>query len=165
MMRCEMFLGLKDVPGSLIRALEPISSCGGNIISVLHNRKKANMVGVEVIFDVRDNSTLSRMIAELEARQVRVMEVFVEGVRYYSKKTLTFLLIGHVVDSDLRDTIDRINSLGLVRDVEVRMINPKDESSVLMRVNVSQEKEKKLYDELARICKSKKFALLGEVGS
>ncbi|MBU0762152.1 MAG: hypothetical protein KKD39_03940 [Candidatus Altiarchaeota archaeon] len=164
MMRVEMYLGLKDVPGSLVRALEPISSCGGNIVSVIHSRKKADVVGVEVIFDVRDISTLTRIIKELESNQVRVRDVIAEGTRYYSKKILTFLLIGHVIDKDLRDTIDRINALGLVRDVEVRMVNPDDESSVLMRVNVSEEKRKSLYSELHALCSEKGFTIVKEVG-
>ena len=44
---------VKDVPGTLVSSLEPISTLGGNIVGVVHNR------------DTMDNNTAERMIRSL----------------------------------------------------------------------------------------------------
>jgi ACT domain-containing protein len=160
----EMVLGLKDVPGMLVRALEPISANGGNIVSVLHSRGKAENVEVHITFKVGDEETLSRIMGALKAERVSVKDVKVEGHKYFRKKSVSLILVGHVIDQDIQDTIDRINKIGLVRDLDVRMSNPGDVSAVLMNVNVDEDRSKRLMDCIADICASKKFLNIREVG-
>ena len=153
----EMVLELRDVPGMLVRALEPISANGGNIVSVLHNRGKADVVDVNVSFRAKDDDTLNRILEAFKAEKIEYRQVKVEGQRYYRKKRLTFILVGHVIDQDMQDTIDQINKVGLVRDIEVRMGSPNEESAVLMTVNVDEGKMGKLNDAIQEVCKRKKF--------
>jgi len=158
-----MHIALRDVPGMLVRALEPISSKGGNILSVVHSRGKGSVVGVHIIFRVKDEKTLGKIIAALKKGKYEVEDVQVEGKKYFSKKTISFLIVGHVIDKDIQDTIDRINELGLVRDVDVRMRDPEEESAVLMRVNVDSKKKGKLMERITQICENKRFMLIREV--
>ena len=163
-MQCEMILGLKDVPGMLVKALEPISEKGGNIVSVVHMRGGQDFVGVNIIFKVKDKKTLERISNALKKRSFEVKSITVEGEKYYSKITFSFIYVGHVIDKDIQDTIDRINEIGLVRDVDVRMSDPTKESAVLMRINVDEKSFHPLMSEIEKISKEKKFMLIREVG-
>ncbi len=161
-MRVELLLELKDVPGMLVKVLEPISANGGNIINVVHSRQRGE-VRVTVAFYVRDQATLDHILAALKERRISCGDVTVEGRRYYSKRSLSFILVGHVIDRDVRDTIDRINRLGVVRDVDVKMENPRLESAALLRVNVDEDRVGRLVECVREIAGRKRFLLIEEV--
>ena len=156
-------MGLRDVPGMLVKALEPVSGKGGNIVSVLHSRDKGAFVGVNIVFKVKDQKTLNRILDALKKEGIDIKEVMCEGRHYYSKKTVAFILIGHVIDKDIQDTIDRINEMGHVSDVEVKMSDPEQESAVLMRVDVDEDKKAKLMARLVELSEKKGFKLVREV--
>ena len=162
-MRVEMVLGLKDVPGMLVKVLEPVSANGGNIVSVLHSRPGGDLVEVNLVFKVSDQQTLDRIIKALGQAKVQAKDVKVEGRKYYSRRNLAFILIGHVIDKDIQDTIDRLNEIGLVRDIDVRMNDPEEESAVLLKVNVDEDRMGSLMDSIGKICKRKEFLLIREV--
>jgi len=155
-----MRLELKDVPGTLLRALEPISEHGGNIISVLHLRGNGDLVPVEIIFRIADESMLNLITGALEERNIHVSKINVDGRRYYEKKTHRFIFIGHVIDTDIRDTIDRINKIGVVSDLEVVMPDPDEKSSVLMVVDVDREKNEKMMEVVDDVCGEKNLLLI-----
>ena len=162
-MKVEMVLGLKDKPGTLLSSLKPISSHGGNILSVVHTRNKGDRVEVIVSFKVMDNESLDLIKRELMKIKVHVAEIIVEGKQYYAKKTMSFILVGHVVDTDVRDTIDRINAVGLVSDLDVVMPDPDEKSSVMMRVDVDGKRLDKLIEEIERVCEEKNFLLISSL--
>jgi ACT domain-containing protein len=162
-MKVELTLGLKDVPGMLVKALDPISGNGGNILGVVHSRGARDVVEVIVTFSVGDQSTLDHIIKALKKQKTSVREIKLEGRKYYKKKSISFLFIGHVIDTDIQDTIDRINEQGLVSDVDVRMSDPEEESSVIMKAEVDESKTKKLMHEVESICKTKKLLLITEL--
>ena len=162
-MRVEMVLGLKDVPGVLVRALEPVSANGGNIVSVLHSRGGGDLVTVNLVFSASDEQMLERILGALKKASISVREVRVEGRKFLSKLVLSFVFIGHVIDQDIQDTIDRINRIGLVRDVDVRMSDPDEESAVLMNVEVDARRLDRLFECVEGICKRKRFLLIREV--
>ncbi len=162
-MKVEMALGLEDKPGTLLNTLEPISSHGGNIISVVHSRNKKERVEVIVSFHVNDNESLDLIKSALVKRKVHIAEISVEGRQYYAKKTMSFILVGHVIDTDVRDTIDRINDIGTVSDFEVLMPDPKEKSSVMMRVDVDKKRLPKLAEEIEKICAQKNMLLISSL--
>jgi len=155
-----MKLSLKDVPGSLLRALEPVSIHGGNILSVLHSRGEKELVSVQISFKIKDQLALDLIKKDLKKQNIRVSEILLEGKRYYSKKTLSFILIGHVIDTDIRNTVDRINEIGLVSDIDVVMPSPEKKSSVMMNIDFDDKRIKKLNKIINEICKEKKFLLI-----
>jgi ACT domain-containing protein len=159
-MKVDMKLQLKDVPGSLLRALEPVSFHGGNIMSVLHFRGDGGLVSVQISFKIKDQSSLDLIKRDLKKQNIRLSEILLEGKRYYSKKTVSFILIGHVIDRDIRDTIDRINELGLVSGIDVVMPSPEKRSSVMMNIDIDDRKVKKLNSLVNEIGKEKKFLLV-----
>ena len=161
-MRIEIEVELKDTPGQLVRALEPISRYGGNIISVVHmreNRRKGERVPVHITVELEEPQIIEKILGELENRDIIVSKL--NEVK--KKETLTIMLIGHVVDTDLRDTIDRINKIKgvVVVDVELSMPDPEKESSALMDIEVSKpEKAKKVINVLEAIAKEKNLLLI-----
>jgi len=162
-MKVDMTLELRDVPGSLIRALSPVSTHGGNIQSVIHFRGGKNRVGVQISFLVSDESSLELIKKELSKASVTVREISVEGRRYYLRDKMTFILVGHIIDKDVKDTIDRLNKFGVVSDVDVLMPDPESESTVLMGMALEKNKRKVVLDELYRICKQKDFLLVRSI--
>ena len=160
MMKVDTVLKLKDVPGMLIKALEPISSHGGNIISVTHSRGEKGLVSVHVSFKVRDQSSLNLIRKALEKQGIHISEIEIEGRTYYTKKSLSFILLGHVIDTDIRDTLDRINDVGMVSGIEVVMPAPNQKSSVLMDVEIDEKSNGELIRLVERICKEKDFLLV-----
>ncbi len=162
-MKIDMQLALKDVPGSLLRALEPVSSHGGNIISVLHSRGKKERVEVKVTFKIADQESLDLIRKEMEKRGIQVSDIRAEGKRYYSKKILSFILVGHVIDTDVRDTIDRINEVGLVSDIDVVMPSPEQKSSVMVNVEVDNGKLERLNSAVEKVCKEKDLLLISSI--
>ncbi|MFH0859874.1 MAG: hypothetical protein V1921_01605 [Candidatus Altiarchaeota archaeon] len=162
-MKVFMRLQLKDVPGSLLRALEPISSHGGNIVNVVHTRGKKDTVDVQINFKVKDVQSLDIMKKELKKERVRISEINVEGKRYYSRESRSFILVGHVIDTDVQDTIDRINKVGMVSDIDVVMPSPDEKSSVLLNVDVDNGQLKELNGVLESICSRKKFLLIESI--
>ena len=159
-MKVDMRLELKDVPGSLIRALEPISLHGGNIVSVTHTRSGKDLVSVQIGFSVPDQQSLDRIKKDVKKNSVHITEILLEGKKYYSKSCVSAIMVGHVIDKDIRDTIDRINEVGIVSSIDVVMPAPEDPSSVMMNIDVDNGGLEKLDGILATICKEKKFLLI-----
>lgn len=128
---------LKDVPGQLVSALGPISRFGGNIISIVHEREaiKGGRVPIHVNIEVEDTERLGRIIKELEAGDIWVSK----AGEVKKKEKITVILIGHIVDTDLRDTIDEMNEISgvMVADVALAMPHPDKESSARMDIEIS----------------------------
>lgn len=128
---------LKDVPGQLVSALGPISRFGGNIISIVHEREaiKGGRVPIHVNIEVDDTERLGRIVKELEAGDIWVSK----AGEVKKKETVTVILIGHIVDTDLRDTIDEMNEIPgvMVADVALAMPHPDKESSARLDIEIS----------------------------
>ncbi len=120
-MRISMDLELQDTPGQLIHVLAPVSELGGNIMSVVHYHDKKtsrNTVPVYVIFDIEE-SKLEDLKGKLEERGITIVRI--GKMRLRSRTHL--LLIGHIIHTDLRETIDHIDGTGFaeVQDLSLSM--------------------------------------------
>ncbi len=108
---------------------------------------------------------LDLILKELKKEKIKIKKVLIEGRQYYLRKTFSLIFIGHVIDKDIQDTIDRLNTIGLVSDVDVRMADPDEESSVWMSIDVEEKKIGKLESEIEKITLKKKFLAITGVGS
>ena len=136
---------LEDVPGQLVKVLDPISRFGGNIQNVVHQRERKSPLGrvpVTVIFDVSERARFNRIMATLRGMGVRIIRV---GEREGAVKTTT-LLIGHIIHTDLRDTGDRLNSIkGVVAsDLSLAMGGAGEESAARLTITASDERHAEL---------------------
>ncbi|MFB6087983.1 MAG: amino acid-binding protein, partial [Haloarculaceae archaeon] len=99
-------LELEDRPGELLRALEPIAENGGNLLSIFHERGSVTPRGhipVEVDLECPPDR-FDAIVAALREEGVNVIQA---GAERYGEE-LVVLLVGHLVDTDLSDTISRI---------------------------------------------------------
>lgn len=165
-MRISLDLQLKDVPGQLVKALVPISSLGGNIVTVVHMREKGpkgERVPVHVIFEMDNSGRLEKILKALEDRDIWVSKVG----EVKKKEEITVILIGHIVDTDVRDTIDRINAIrgAMVADLTLAMPHPEKETSAHMDIDVaSSEVGKKVLERLDKIAKEKDLVVVKSLG-
>ncbi len=140
-MRLSMDLELQDIPGQLVLSLEPFKTYKGNIISVVHHRDRKTPMGkipVRLVFEI-DKPNIDKVKNQLEKNGIIVARVgedrFVEE--------MSVLLVGHVVDTDLGDTINRIDSTGFaeVEDLCLKMPGIEDPSSAYMRIRATGKEE------------------------
>jgi len=117
-----MSIELKDIPGQLVLALQPISDFGGNIRSVVHHRDKKTPSGripLQLVLEIEDRN-LSVLVDRLKERGVNVVRIGEERLM----DSMVVLLIGHIVHSDIRETIDSIDSTGFAEVVELSLSMP-----------------------------------------
>jgi ACT domain-containing protein len=157
-----MTLELKDIPGQLVCAIEPISELHGNIMSVVHQHEEKTPRGtipVQITFEI-DQGVLDELIERLEKSGVRVARVGEERLR----SSVSVVLIGHIIHSDIGDTIDRIDSTGFAEVVDLSLSMPaiKKTSSAYLVINAEGENELKNALEILREVASKKDILMIE---
>nr|WP_279527355.1 amino acid-binding protein [Halospeciosus flavus] len=99
-------LELVDEPGELLAALQPISENGGNLLSIFHERGSLTPRGhipVEVDLECTPRQ-FERIIDALREGGVNVIQA---GAERYGEE-VTVLLIGDLIETDLSDTLSRI---------------------------------------------------------
>jgi len=145
-MKITLYIELEDVPGQLVAALKPVSDLGGNILSVLHHRGKktpSGRVPVQLVFDL-DEKKVKDVVEQLEKRGVNVVSTGKERMR----ESMVVLLIGHIVHSDIRETIDSIDSTGFAEVVGITLCMPGVDEVSSASVTLSAIGEKELKDAL-----------------
>jgi ACT domain-containing protein len=157
-----MTLELKDIPGQLVLAIAPISELHGNIMSVVHQHEEKTPRGtipVQITFEI-DQSFLEELIERLEKSGVRVARVGEERLR----SSVSVVLIGHIIHSDIGDTIDKIDKTGFAEVVDLSLSMPAIEktSSAYLVINAEGEKELKQALEILRDVAGKKDLLMIE---
>lgn len=117
-----MKLEMKDAPGQLVAALKPMSEVGGNIIAVIHQRDPdpaADTLGVQIVLELPEGR-LKDLVALLKKEGVHIQRIGEERLLYCR----TVILIGHLMHTDLSDTVDRIDSTGFAEVSELSMSMP-----------------------------------------
>jgi len=116
-----MKLEMKDTPGQLVNALTPISDLGGNIIAVIHQREPSSndTIDVQVVLELPDPK-LSELIEILKRRGVRIQRIGKERLIH----TRSLIMIGHIMHTDLTDTVDQIDRTGYAEVAELHMVMP-----------------------------------------
>jgi ACT domain-containing protein len=159
-MRITMDLELKDIPGQLVKALEPISDAGGNIVSVVHHHEQRTSRGtipLQVVFDIEDG--LGALREKLQSRGIKVVRF--NQIRLLERKTV--VLVGHIIHSDIKDTIEQIDSTGYAEVVELAMSMPGISLKSSARIGISatgKEEMKKAIRLLRSIAKDKDLLLI-----
>nr|WP_320162775.1 amino acid-binding protein [uncultured Methanoregula sp.] len=122
-----MKLEMKDSPGQLVAALKPISDVGGNIIAVIHQREPdTDMLNVQIVLEL-PKGRLENLKILLQEQGVHIQRIGEERLLY----TRTVIMIGHLMHTDMSDTVDQIDSTGFaeVSELSMRMPAIKERSS------------------------------------
>jgi ACT domain-containing protein len=117
-----MKLEMKDSPGQLVAALRPISEVGGNIIAVIHQREpdlNDDTLNVQIVLDLPEGRR-EKLVELLKEQGVHIQRIGEERLLY--KRTV--IMIGHLMHTDLSDTVDQIDSTGFAEVCELSMSMP-----------------------------------------
>lgn len=161
-MRMNLVLELLDVPGQLVSILEPISGLGANLVTVIHKRDAKNENGkipVQLTLE-GEKENLNRVIDRFDELNISIIEK--DG--YINKELISTILIGHIVDRDVRDTTDRINALDgvFVVGFDIKLDGEK-KSTALINLEVDYGNKQLAFDEIEKICQEKDLLMINEV--
>jgi ACT domain-containing protein len=101
-------LELVDRPGELLRALSPIAENSGNLLSIFHQRGSMTPRG-HIPVEVDLECPPDRFDAIVDALREEGINVIQAGADEYGEEVV-LLLIGRLVETDLSDTLERIEA-------------------------------------------------------
>ncbi|WP_298522046.1 amino acid-binding protein [uncultured Methanobrevibacter sp.] len=161
-MKMNLVLELLDVPGQLVSVLEPIGNLGANLVTVIHKREFKNekgMVPVHLTIE-GERENLFNVIQKFDDLGFSIVEM--DGV--VKKEMISTILYGHIVDKDVRDTMDRINALkGVsVAGFDIRLDGER-ESTALVTVETDYGKKQFVFDKIKEIAEEKDLLMINEV--
>ena len=161
-MRINLVLELMDTPGQLVKALEAISRLGANLVTVIHKRDYKNEKGnVPVQLTIEgEHEDLKKVVNRFEELGFSIIEM--DGV--VKKEKITTIFFGHIVDQDLRDTMDRINALdGVVIVAFDIKLNGEEKSTALINIEADVGKKQAVFNRIAEIAEEKDLLVINEV--
>jgi ACT domain-containing protein len=144
-----MDIELKDAPGQLLSALQPVSELKGNLISVVHHHEKRTPRGaipVQLVFEVEPEK-LDDIIRKLEENGSCVVRVDEE--RMIERGAV--LLIGHIVHTDIQDTIESIDKTGYAEVVDISLSMPHIDTTSSASLKIDAVGRKELYEAIAAL--------------
>lgn len=115
-------LELVDEPGELLNALRPIAERGGNLLSIYHERGNITPRGripVEVDLECPPDR-FDEIVAALRNEGVNVIQA---GEERYGEE-VTVILTGQLIDTDLSDSLRRIEERADVSVIDLSLSAP-----------------------------------------
>jgi len=156
-----MKLEMKDSPGQLVAALKPISEVGGNIIAVIHQRDPDpgnHTLGVQIVLTLPEGR-LDKLVSLLKAQGVHIQRIGKERLLY----TRTVIMIGHLMHTDLSDTVAQIDSTGFAEVSKLSMSMPAINERSTSRVTIKSVNRADMESALAilrRVAQQKSLLLI-----
>jgi len=165
MQDCKLVARLEDKPGELSKILDIVARNKGNLFSIAHLREKSkdNKVPVVVKFQGTEQ-TFKDITADMKKAEVEITEKSF-GSLEESNLLRDFILIGHVIDTDLRDTIYSLCGQGaMIKALDFSIQGLKHPSSVFVEVvaNNSSSMEKTMA-EMKKITKKKELLMIEQL--
>jgi ACT domain-containing protein len=132
-------LELVDEPGELLRALGPVADLGGNLLSIFHERGNVTPRG-HIPVEVDLEASPERFEDIVDALREEGINVIQAGSQRYSE-ALTVVLSGHLVDTDLSNTLSRIRESTNATVTDLSLSAPSgtdDVSSARLRLAIEE---------------------------
>ncbi len=135
---------LPDTPGSLIEMIKPISKYGGNIYGILHNHDKKlnNMIPVTVWFDLNEGLneiSIQNIQKDLIEKDIEIIKISISP----KNQVMTVILSGHVFDTDITDTIERLDSKNIhTLELQAKFTGFEDISNVKLNLEFPESMTK-----------------------
>lgn len=149
-------LELVDEPGELLRSLEPIAEEGGNLLSIYHERGNVTPRG-HVPIEVDLEATPDRFDKIVDALREAGINVIRAGTERYSEG-LTILLSGHIIDTNLSDTVTRIQQTASASVTNISLSAPQgtaDISSARIELAVETGATEQVLEDIREIAEEK----------
>ncbi|TFF95574.1 MAG: hypothetical protein EU547_07380 [Promethearchaeota archaeon] len=162
-MQVDLEVRIGDTPGKLIELIKPISNNGGNIFAVWHNHENKinNMIPVRIKFDLPkelQETSIKNIKEALKKQQIQIKSLIMDE----EVKQIVVILSGHVFDTDIVNTIDRLASKSIVvSELKAIFTDMKEISNVKLKLNVNSGiTREKVFKELDAICQEKDLFLI-----
>ncbi len=158
----DLVLEVLDIPGQLVSVLEPVGALGANLVTVIHKRELKNeqgMVPVHITIE-GERENLFNVIQRFEDLGFSIIEM--DGV--VKKELISTILYGHIVDKDLRDTMDKINALKgvVIVGFDIKLDGEK-ESTALINIETDYGLKQYVFDKIKEIADEKQLLMINEV--
>ncbi|MGZ7209703.1 MAG: amino acid-binding protein [Methanobacterium sp.] len=162
-MRLNLVLELLDIPGQLMDVLEPVGRLGANIVTVIHQRDiktERGTVPVQITIE-GDEETLDKVIKTLETQEIQIIEI--DGV--LRKETITTILIGDIVERDVKDALTKFNEVEGVKvaDFNLKMSDHPEKSASKFVIEAEYGKRRPIMKRIKDIGSSYGFLVINEV--
>lgn len=154
-------LELDDEPGELLNALGPIAEHGGNLLSIFHERGNRTPRG-QIPVEVDVEATPERFNWIVDALRETGVNVVQAGAERYSEE-LTVILIGHLIETDLSETLTRFEdcSSASVTDVSLTLSDDaEDVSSARVRIAAHAGKTDHTLDVIREVASQKDITVI-----
>ncbi len=164
-MRVNADLYVKDVPGQLVAALEPVSVMEGNIVGVVHHRDQVmnDRIGVNITFELLDPERLDKLLGIWKDRDVRVSRI-ASVVETYP---LDYLLIGEISPSRLEEILDEVKDMLGMEALDIRYSSVMESGSRTALINAkltNRENLRKAEDMIASMVQEKGIVAVRGLG-
>lgn len=160
MVKVAIDLELQDKPGQLVKALESIAKFGGNITSVYHHRErmKGEAVPISIGFEIKDPKRTNDIISTIKTQGFTILRTEFEQKTFNA----TVILIGHVFQANITDTIEQIMATkAIVQKVDARIKGMKNVSSVKFTLQAnSAEVIQRAIEVTKKICSEKNLQMI-----
>ena len=140
MLDCELSLRLEDEPGELAKILDIFAKNKANLVSISHLREKRvkNLVPVAIKFQ-SDKKSFEAIVKDLSDSSIEILEKKLNGSTEVGL-VQDFILIGHVIDSDIKDTVYKLAGKDVVvKNLDIAIKSLKEPSSVFMELSASDK--------------------------
>ena len=150
---------VKDIPGQLVVALEPMSMVNANIIGVVHSREQviSGRIAVNITFDIESNM-IDKLKTIWESRDVLVAKIG-SVIKTYSR---VYMLIGAVTAPVLEKLLDNAKKEIEIPSVDFRLsYNSNGKNTAMIQAGVGSEDDlSKLDVLLANECSKNEFTFI-----
>ena len=162
-MRLKLLIELPDTPGQLLNILQPLSSLGANVSTIIHEHDNRTADGkIPVHFTIEGSKdVLRRGIDVIKEQNIDIVEI--DGV--LQKETQTFLLLGNLPTSDIMKTIHKIDDLEDVKisSIDLNIGNDLQESVCKVVIETRNNKSKETVRSIQEIADNDELILIKEI--
>jgi len=162
----KLTLKLEDKPGELSKVLNIIARNNGNMFAVSHLREKKKEGSVPVVTQLQaEEKGFRGILADLEKSGIEILEKTVgEKEEHLSTE---FVLIGHVIDTDIKDTIYALSEKNaIITNLDIRIKGLKEPSSVFVEIAAKDEASlASTVGKLRAVCKAKDLLLIEKIAN
>ncbi|NYT06286.1 MAG: amino acid-binding protein [Methanomicrobiales archaeon] len=156
-----MKLEMKDAPGQLVAALKPVSLVGGNIVAVIHQHDPQHLsdtIDVQIVLELPEGK-LETLVNLIRNEGVNILRIGEERllVRH------SVILIGHLMHTDLSDTVDRIDTTGFAEVAELHLVMPAIDQPSSAKITIKSTSDEAMGEALAilrEVARQKKLMII-----
>lgn len=159
----KLLIELPDTPGQLVNILQPLSSFGVNISTIIHEHDNRTADGkIPVHFTLEG----SKDILEKGVKFIREQDVdIVEIDDVLQKETQTFLLLGNLPTSNIMQTVHKIDELEdtKISSIDLNIGNDLQESVCKIVIETRENKSHETTQLIQEIADNDKLVLIKQI--